>query len=457
MSDKNDDRSALKEDDRSALKETEFTGNISINGTAAPIAFRAAAGPDCRLRLAADTVDGPTYHLAIGSHSKPGADKEEFTLSGTSADGKTTIAAEHVIVLGCGHNDGRRWIKFRALASKVTVVRERSAEKPSLRLWFRSFVSFRNPVVETSLGRLMVSGGTRDVTPDDTSGCVTIEAPSDHPGHDWRNEADQFLRHMHRGLALAHGGRLQTPMLDYVHGLTFERTFFDGSGFTRELPVQYSLNQEPFIKALVERYERSGPLPDILWTALGWMQTDTTFDEMRFLSGMTALEAIIENQLPDRRGTIIPEENFKTLRQRIEDVIVSDDTLSEEAREILVAKLSQLNSKTFSQKIHALFDHYQIPKRDFEGNVVRDLIRLRNDIVHRGSTPESVDIWPNIVLVRELITRILLKEIGLVGRYCCYVGGLNDRDFPGEIESGQKFCNCSPPSRAERDNVCHAN
>jgi hypothetical protein len=230
---------------------------------------------------------------------------------------------------------------------------------------------------------------------------------------------------------------VQTPLLDCVHGLILERTFFDGSGFARELPVQHSHNQEPFIKALVERYERSGSLPDILWTALGWMQTDTTFNETRFLSGMTALEAIV-GSLPDKHGTIIPEASFKLLRQHIENVVVADDTLSGEARGILIGKVRQLNQKTFSQKIHALFDHYQIPKRDFEGTVVRDLIRLRNDIVHRGSAPDGVDIWPSIVLVRELITRVLLKEIGFVGRYCCYVGRLNDRKFPGEIGSPQK-------------------
>jgi hypothetical protein len=420
------------------LEETEFAGEFSTNGQTLPIKFRASAGADCRLRIDADLVDGPTYFLAIRSISRRGVGNEEFTLTGTSADGKTTISAEHVIVLGHGHNDGRHWIQFRSLACKVTVALESSRERPFLRLWFRSFVSFRNPVVKTCLGRLMVSGEAADVKPDDTSGCVAIEAPSDDPGGDWRNKADRFLRHMHRGLSLAHGGRLQTPLLDYVHGLILERTFFDGSGFARELPVQHSLNQDPFIKALVERYERSGSLPDILWTALGWMQTDTTFDEMRFLSGMTALEAIIESQLPDTHGTIIPEASFKLLSQQIENVVVAGDTLSEEAREILIGKVRQLNQNTFSQKIHALFDHYQIPKRDFEGNVVRDLIKLRNNIIHRGSAPDGIDIWPSIVLVRELITRILLKEIGFVGRYCCYVGGLNNREFPGEIESPQK-------------------
>jgi hypothetical protein len=237
---------------------------------------------------------------------------------------------------------------------------------------------------------------------------------------------------MHRGLALAHGGRLQTPLLEYVHGSTSEATFFEGAGFTPELPIQYYLNQGPFIEALAERYERVGQLPEILWTALSWMQTDTTFDETRFLTAMTALEAIIESELPTLCGTVVPKEDFKPLREKIKALLAKNDTLSEDAHQILVGKVAQLNQKTFSQKIHALFDHYAIPKQDFEGDVIRELVKLRNNIVHTGVVPNEITLWPSIILVRELITRILLKEIGFVGRYCCYVGGLNDREFPDD-------------------------
>jgi hypothetical protein len=418
--------------DEPVFQETEFAGEISINGETAPITFGASAGSDCRLQIRADNIDGHTYFLAVRNQGRPGESHEEFTLTGTSLDGKTIYSAQ-IFVCGHGHDDDRRWIDLRSRACKITFPLERRVEKPVLRLWFRSFRSFSNPVIETSCGRLVVWGKASDVQPEDMSGCVTLEAPSGNPGDNWPEKADRFLRHMHRGLALAHGGRLQTPRLDYAAGLNLEITFFDGTGFTPEFPAQYHLNHGPFIQALVHRYETKGPLPDILWTALGWMQTDTSFNEMRFLSGMTALEAIIESQLPERRGTIIPQANFKPLRKKIEALIASDDTLSEDAREILMAKVSQLNTRVFTQKIHALFDHYAIPKRDFEGNVVLDLIKLRNEIVHRGFAPNSADLWPSIILVRELITRVLLNEIGFVGRYCCYIGGLNDRDFPGEL------------------------
>jgi hypothetical protein len=168
----------------------------------------------------------------------------------------------------------------------------------------------------------------------------------------------------------------------------------------------------------------------MLWTALGWMQADTTMDEIRFLTAMTAIEAIIESQLPTRRGTIVPKPAFAILRQSFSQMVSADVTLTQTAREIFLAKLSGLNQKTLSEKMSELFDHYGISRRDFEGAVIVDLIKTRNEIIHKGTAPPTVDLWSRIVLVRELITRILLKEIGFVGRYCCYIGGLRDRDFP---------------------------
>jgi len=251
-----------------------------------------------------------------------------------------------------------------------------------------------------------------------------------HPCEGWFEEADKFLTHIHRGLALAHGGRLQVPRADRVYDASWEITFFAATGYSSELPVQYHLNHGPFIRALVARYESAGPLPELLWIALGWMQNETTFDETRFLTGMTALEAIVDGQLTAGRGTVISKSDFKELREQLSRSIVSETKLTDGQREIFLRKISQLNARTLSQRINALFDQYEISQRDFEGDVIQGLINLRNSIVHTGVSPEGLDLWPSIVLVRELITRILLKEIGFIGRYCCYVGGLNDRDFP---------------------------
>jgi hypothetical protein len=157
--------------DGHVFEKTRFSGEISINGEAAPIAFEASAGSDCRLHINADDVDGRTYLLVVQNEGRPGASHGEFALTGASADGKA-ISSEHVFVCGHGHNDGRRWIGLRSRAAKITLPLERSVDRPVLRLWFRSFRSFRNPVTETSFGRLSIWGAAGDVVSDDVSGGV---------------------------------------------------------------------------------------------------------------------------------------------------------------------------------------------------------------------------------------------------------------------------------------------
>ena len=42
---------------------------------------------------------------------------------------------------------------------------------------------------------------------------------------------------------------------------------------------------------------------------------------------------------------------------------------------------------------------------------LKDMIKLRNNIIHKGKVVIDDSIWKFIILCRELITRILLKEL----------------------------------------------
>jgi hypothetical protein len=411
------------------LESDRYDGEITVNGITAPIGFEAYAGPDCRVVLNIDPVSSTTYTLVCAGDSRPGQTARQFALSGRSADGKT-LASDSVCLDEHGSGTDGFHLQLHTQAVRFTRRLETPVEKPFLRLWLRSFRSFRNSVVTTNIGRVAVQGESRPASNDEVSGSIVVEALSSAPDEDWRDMADGLLRHMHDGLAFAHGGRLQSPMFEFVEGRSLSIVFYAGSSFASELPVQYYLQHDPFIRSLATRFDTKGPLPEMLWTALGWMQSDTTIDEIRFLTAMTAIEAIIESQLPARRRTIIAKPAFAALRHLLSQVVSSDASLDQSAREIFLAKLSGINQKTLSEKMSELFDHYGISKRNFEGSVIVDLIKTRNEIIHKGVAPPAVDLWSLIVLVRELITRILLKEIGFVGRYCCYIDGLQDRDFP---------------------------
>lgn len=416
------------------LEDERYEGTLGVSGERFPIGFRLSIGADCRVAFELEPVDGETYLAVVRRDGRPGQSQFEFSVSGRSATGKI-VASDSMSMTGARANDNGHVIRVATRVATVRVPLEKPAKKPILRLWFRAFTSFLNSPINTPLGCMAVQGAAKDVGSDDMSGSVAIEAPDGAVDSDWKEKAEQFLRHMHQGLAFAHGGRLQTPRLDYVEESTFHATFFAGTGFQPEFAVQHFLNHDPFIQALVDRYFEKGPLPEVLWTALGWIQTDSIFDEIRFLTAMTALETIAEGAFPTGVGTIIPKAQFKPLRLKLEGAILAEADLPDEPRRIFLGKVAGLNRGSFNEKIAALFDHYKISRRDFEGGVVADLIRLRNDIVHRGTMPDDVDIWPSIILVRELVARIILKEVGFIGRYCCYIGGQHDRNFPEAVHA----------------------
>lgn len=417
-------------DQSAVLKKKRYRGNLVVGEDAIAVRFSLSARADCRLRFEFDAVDGGSFVRLAKTMGKPGQAIEHFAVDANSKAGDR-ITSDTLSLAAYRHNHKGHLIEVNYLSVTVTNVMKEMAPKPILKLWFRGFSSFRNSPVETPLGTLAVWGATKgSSSADEMSGCVTITAPSATPGADWIIQADQFLRHMHQGLAFAHGARLQTPRLDHAEGNTFTATFYAGSGNRQEFAVQHSLDHDPIIAALVRRYFDQGPVPEVVWIGLRWMQSGTSVDEVRFLTAMTALETIIESQLPEKRGTIVPKAKFKIVRQKLIDVVDHDRDLTSDQREIFRERVKGINQKPLSAKIDAVFDHYRISRRDFPLETIVSLVRLRNTIVHTGVLPDDVDIWDWIILVRELITRILLSEIGFKGRYCCYVGGWHDRDFP---------------------------
>ena len=425
------------------LPEERFSGTISAAGEKFPVEFSLFAGPDCRLRFAVDPISPQDHVVLCGADGRPGLQAEEFSLASRSASGRA-LASEHISLSGWSYDKDGYQIALSAREAVLKCPLETPVAKPILRLWFRGYRSFRNPPVKTRLGPLLVFGEAKSVGSDALSGGVAIEAPTAEPGAEWRKQADALLDHMQWGLTLAHGGRLQVPRVDYAEGSTEEVTFYEGMGFRSEFPVFDRLRQQPFIQALVDCYERNGSsLPADLRKALDWTRIETTYDELRFVTAMTALEALVNSNLPKhkRGGVIIPKDVFKNLQDALDEVVDTSDALAAYApkRNQLKQGIRGINRRPLNEKLQVLFEHHQIPTDDFTGNEIRRMTKIRNEIVHRGDLPddvkidgqvEPVDIMVNIILARELITRIMLREIGFSGRYYCYIGGRHDREFP---------------------------
>lgn len=185
------------------------------------------------------------------------------------------------------------------------------------------------------------------------------------------------------------------------------------------------------IQALVDGYFKNGPLDDGFLTALGWLHMPTTFDEVRFIAAMTALEVIVDTQLSAaEKSGMMPKADFRALKKTLCEAIDSVVGVDDESKSIFMAKIGDANKRVLSQKIDALFKRLSIPTSDFDKETIKRLTGIRNEIVHRGVVPNEQDIWEEIILIRELMNRILMGAIGLKGRYCCYIGGEHERTFP---------------------------
>ncbi|MFM9870352.1 hypothetical protein [Achromobacter xylosoxidans] len=403
------------------LESKRFVGSIAARGEIVPLVFDVSAGEDGRPAIEPLPLDVQNALTLQTSMGEPGSYLESLCLKGDAEDG-STFFSDTTELHGIRQGMRECSISLRARQATIEINFDPPVKPPLMRLWFRGFKSFRNAPVLMSLGTVQVVGPNKLSSQDEMAGYVAIQAPEGVIASDWLNKADKFLTFMHRGLAFAHGGRLQTPRLDELVESRWKATFYDGEGYPKSLAPIHFLNQEPFIKALVARFEESSPFPDMLWTAVGWLHSFNSFDEVRYLVSMTALETVIEHVIPKKQTTVISKPAFAPIRDRLLTALEGDD-LAGAARDIFVGRLKGLNSRTLSQKMQALRDHYGLPADVFSDEAITGITKARNNIVHTGASKESQDLFQKEIFIREFITRIVFHEVGYNGPYESYVNG----------------------------------
>lgn len=365
------------------MPATIFTGDLSVGGVRMP--FSGTAIGDAGGRLTLDVDERPLAgeeRVALHSiSSKVGERVDYFSLQARSPSGHQ-LHSDRVSLTRLGTDD----IALALDEATVKLPLDTPTPHPRVRMRLRGVQNFGPTSASTPLGRIGLAADIQGVKPDDVSGCVELDAMELPNDPDWYERAVECMHFMRAGLALANGGRLHMPILEYFNGDSCEATFYAGRGAARELRVLHPLNQRAFFEALAARFFDPEPWPEVLWVAQGWMHAETTHDEIRFISSMTALEALID---------VLP--NKKTKKRILRD------------------------------KLRILFEHYRIRHDDLLPHVP-DLVAERNKIVHRG-VPQALT-WKLIIVVREMITRIVLKELKYEGPYECYLDGQHTRQFP---------------------------
>ena len=89
---------------------------------------------------------------------------------------------------------------------------------------------------------------------DESAGVILIEAPAENPGTNWRQEAEAFLVFIRCGMALAHGGRPQMPLLEYYEDTSCTATYYAGRGSEPELGMHHPLANTEYFQSVTRRY-----------------------------------------------------------------------------------------------------------------------------------------------------------------------------------------------------------
>ena len=411
------------------LPPKQFAGELILGEQRVPISLTASAGLSGRLELDVEPIspsDSPSGVRALAqSFGKPGNTIDEFGLECETSDGKRlTSESVHLTEYNGVH------IKLRTGEASLRMTAADTYDRPVLRFWLLGFECFPKVHVVTELGSVIARGATRTSATDQITGCITVEGLDGYHPTTWRESAEHMLKHLCSVLGFARGAPLPAPISEFYEGDTVEVTFHEtGGGYASMMPPLPHLNLRPIVEAAVNNIKAVDAHRDTFEIAVGWLLVPTTFDEVRFLAGMTALESLVSRLLEKSQMSILGNSAFRKFAKRVRSLVDEQD-FDDPTKDAIKGKISELNRRPFVDRIKALLEHRKVARTSIDDAELARLVRLRNSIVHQGAAPEHEDLWPSILIIREILVRIVLSMLQFDGTYWCYLGGRHMRRFP---------------------------
>ena len=430
-----------------------FSGTLSDGDRSMPMRFKARIGEDGEVELDIRSFRITKANWFVRERFQDRSDVAEFVLNGVTADG-LRFESDSLSFNSLGsrfsgvHN--RHWSKPRAECGKVQYFRtiDPVRERPVLKLHLKGFDCFPPLYATCALGKIQVAGETKLSEADRLTGWITIEATE--PPADisvWRADAEKFAEHLRRILSVAASTMLQAPILEFVAGDSHEIEVL--SQTRQHAPVMrvfHKLNLQPVLDAAIVSFFDPPVEAKNLFFAIEWFAMATTYNEVRLVNAMTALENLIDSNLTEEEALIEPRREFDKTRKVLRKVIRAcldrwSPDRADAAREELGEKLLDLNRRPLRRKLYLLAARWNVPLDGISDAQIAQAIKARNAIVHSGHHPtaeDGPDLWDHMTVVRELVVRFLLTAIGYRGQYISHVGGYRLAHFPpvgGEAEA----------------------
>jgi hypothetical protein len=422
-----------------------FSGHLSLGLEKLPVTVRVGIDAAGALQFEFDTIKltEESKFLFVSWHS-PTREMVYFSLDAATADG-TTFSTEHLFFLSLNNRSDASGTWFAPSAKcNQGLLRYRlkvPAERPALRMRLKGFRNFGSPHEECSLGRVAAQGLHEIEDVDTVTGSFAVQAVADVDATVWKKDADKLLEHIRRIMSFAAASLLGSPIIEFFSGDTLEVAIrSEARQRSGTAPIIHFLAQESIFKAAVTSFFNTPVSVNHLHFAIEWFAMVATYNEVRLVNTMTALENLIDSNLSRDEALILPRNQFDKVRRVLFGIIRAcvAKWAPDTAEEVLIElneKLLDLNRRSLLRKLETLRRRWNVPLDGIKDGALRGAKQARDKVVHRGQYYEDAkeadaDLWTHVTVVREVAVRFLFTAIGFKGRYISHLGGYHDAEFP---------------------------
>jgi hypothetical protein len=318
---------------------------------------------------------------------------------------------------------------------------------PALRMRLKGFRNLGSLHAECALGQVAMNGPHEANDDDAANGWLVVQAAEPPPDMaQWRVDSEKLLEHVRRIMSFATASFLRAPIVEYIAGTESEVTVWSqtrqrGAG----MAVFHFLAHDAIFAAAVRSHFSPPIVVKHLFFAIEWFAMEATYNEMRLVNAMTALENLIDSNVTSGEALILPRAQFEKIRRVLLSVIRTclgkwAAELAEDASIELNEKLADLNRRSLLRKLELLATRWNVSLDGIEPAGLKAAKQARDKVIHRGQYYEDAkeadaDLWTHVTIIREVAVRFLFTAIGYKGRYISHVGGYHDAVFPPAVKS----------------------
>lgn len=382
------------------------------------------------------------------------------------AENGDRLSTEHAVLTGGGTNSTPEGsvIRLTGEALTLSVAHQPTAEwetAGTTRLAKYHLVGLRGfgaHTEDTDAGRVHLVGAGDVQDHGELAGELDVESNADASDDAaWLNATDDRVRGILLMVSLGAGRFVPWSIREFAVGgirrsLEFRGRRRSGRPFD---PLFHKLNLGPALRLGTRHYSRELGERTGLDIAVEWYVMDHSYSEARYLASMTALEHLVTKH-EETHGAVLSTAAFRQALRAMEDALQANDTVDKvagalltsvpdqaaartaamEALALLRPKLGSLNRLSLFDSVVRLLALYRVAHDDIVPDV-RRLIRVRNDIAHRGlhdSGDTGEPLRLSLAALRELLRRLFLGILGYEGTYESYYPEHQTRHFQERSE-----------------------